>query len=107
MNEYIPNNESGAEKMPNEREVLNQIESIIGGDYEFVKSLEDENGPYLIQVKVLDGVGDPAVYTYQRAGAFNECSSSETVIDVVYYMGDMPVGGDTVARYKDNSWTKA
>lgn len=107
MSENAPNNETGTEKIPNEREILNQFESIIGNDFEIVRSLEDEQGPYLIEVKILDEVGDPAIYTYQRAGNFNEGSSNETVIDVVYYMGDMPVGGDTVARYKDNTWVKA
>ncbi len=44
MSENAPNNETGTEKIPNEREILNQFESIIGKDFEIVRSLEDEQG---------------------------------------------------------------
>ena len=44
MNENIPTNESGAEKYPNEREMLNLFEEIINGDFEITRSVEDEEG---------------------------------------------------------------
>lgn len=106
MTESINTTESGPEKTPNEREVLNYLESVIGKDFEIKRSLENEEGLYLLQVESTDEAGDPVVFTYQKAGNYPEGRSNETVIDVVYYMGDMPVGGDTIAKYTGNTWHK-
>lgn len=104
MNEHTPSNESGAERTPNEREVLNQLESIIGKDFEIVRSLEDERGLYLLEVNTTDEAGDLAQYSYHRAGKFKEATSTVTAIDVVFYMGDIPCGGTTLATYADGVW---
>lgn len=104
MNEYTPSNERGAEKIPNEREVLNQLESIIGNDFEIVRSLEDERGLYLLEVDTKDAAGDLIKYSYHRAGEFKEATSKATAIDVLFYMGDIPFGGNTLATYVDGTW---
>lgn len=107
MNEKNPSNEKGQEAIPNEREVLNIIEGIIGSDFEIVKSLEDEQGLYLLEVKAVDEVGDPVQYNYMRAGKYLEGGSLETVIDVVFFVGDMPVGGRAVAKFDNGNWIHA
>jgi hypothetical protein len=104
MNENNENNEKTSEAIPNEREVLNVIEGIIGHDFEIIRSLEDEQGLYILEVKTTDEAGDPVQYHYVRAGHYPEGGSLETVIDVVYYMGDIPAGGHPVAKYIGNKW---
>ena len=106
MNEDIPANEGGSEKIPNEREVLNLFEEIIDGDFEIYRSLEDEHGLYMFEVRGTDSDGDILQYNYIRAGAYPEGSSSSTVVDVIYFMGDIPCGGDCVARYENGQWVK-
>lgn len=104
MNETIPTNEDGAEKFPNEREVLNLFEEIIGENFEIFRSLEDENGVYMLEVRATDESGDLVQYNYIRAGKYPEGSSLETVIDVIFYSGDMPVGGHPLKKYTDGQW---
>ncbi len=70
MNETISAHEGGSEKIPNEREVLNVIESIIGPDFEILQSLEDENGLYILEVQAKDEMGDLVQYNYIRAGKY-------------------------------------
>ncbi|USN88552.1 MAG: hypothetical protein H6780_03640 [Candidatus Nomurabacteria bacterium] len=104
MNENIPTNEGNVEKFPNEREILNLFEEIIGGDFEISRQLEDEGGLYILEVRTKDEIGDVVQYNYIRAGKYPEGSSSETVIDVIYYDGDIPVGGHPVKKYKEGVW---
>lgn len=104
MSEKITSNENNSEKFPNEREVLNQFDEIIGGNYEIVKSLEDENGLYIIEVRTTDEAGDTVQYNYIRMGSYPEGSSTETVIDIVFFIGDMPVGGHPIKKYKEGVW---
>ncbi len=98
--------ENKSEQTPNEREVLNQIESIVGGDFEIVTSVEDEQGLYLLEVESVDEVGDKVLHTYMRAGSYPEGSSLESRIDVVLYSGDIPMGGHLVMKYENGTWVK-
>ena len=104
MNENIPTNENGAEQFPNEREVLNLFEEITGGDFEIVRSLEDENGLYILEVQRTDEAGDIEQYNYIREGKYPEASSRETVIDVVFLSDGIPVGGHPVKKYEGGVW---
>lgn len=104
MSEKISTHEGGAEKFPNEREILNQFDEIIGGDFEVLRTLEDENGVYIVEARTFDEAGDVVQYNYIRAGSYPEGSSTETVIDVIFFMGDMPVGGHPVKKYKSGIW---
>lgn len=107
MREKIPNNSAeSSEKIHNEREVLDIFESIIQGKYEILRGLEDENGLYILDVKTVDESGDIVMYTYIRAGKYPEGSSLETVIDVIFYSGDIPVGGHPITKYKNGEWVK-
>lgn len=106
MSENIPTNENGVEKIPREREVLNIIEKIIGNDYEVLRNLEDEKGLYLLEVQTTDESGDLVQYNYQREGAYKEGKSLDTIIDVVFFSDGIPVGGHTVAKYKEGTWVE-
>jgi hypothetical protein len=102
MSEKIPASES----IPNEREVLNQIERIIGDNFEITCSLEDEAGIYMLEVRTVDEAGDSVQYNYIRVGRYPEGSSSETVIDVVFFSGDVPVGGHVISKYVNGEWVQ-
>lgn len=105
MNENIDNNEKMP--VPNEREVINLIEGIIGEKpYTEIKKLEDESGLlYRLVIEVVGDDGDPVRYDYMRAGNFSEEISSETALDVIYLDGDgNVVGGDCVSKYIDGAW---
>ena len=99
MNENIPNNENQAEKILNEREVINALEELAGNEYEIVRSEEDEEGLKRLDITTKDENGEMVKFDYTR----ND-NAGETVIDVVYFDGDMPVGGHPVKKYKDGVW---
>jgi len=104
MNEKIQSIENQAEKIPNEREVLNVFEDIIEGEFDIVRMLEDDEGLYMLDVKTLDQDGDMVQYIYTRAGSYKEGSSLETKIDVVFYNGEFPCGGHSVKKYTGGVW---
>jgi hypothetical protein len=106
MIDQIPTQESSAERFPNEREVLNLLEDIIGGDFEIGRTLENEEGLYLLEVHTTDETGDPVTYMYKKVGAYPESQSARTAIEVVYYNGDIPCGGDTVAILENGVWDR-
>jgi C4-type Zn-finger protein len=96
-----PTNESAAEKIHNEREVLNIFEEIIGGDYEITKSVEDEAGLSALEVIAVDETGEKVGYNYRRTDF-----QGETIIDVVFYDGDTPCGGYDLKEYKGGAWVE-
>jgi hypothetical protein len=104
MIDKIPTNENTAEKIHNEREVLNMFEEIIDGDFEILRNLEDESGLYILEVQSRDEEGDLVQHNYMRAGTYAEGFAAETTIDVVFHMGDMPCGGHAVRKYRDGTW---
>ncbi len=106
MSEIESGFENSNDKFPNEREVLNQIESIVDSPFDFVDKFEDEQGLYMLEVYTKDEAGDTVLHTYMRAGSYTEGSSLESRIDVVYYSGDIPMGGHLVAKYQDGTWVK-
>jgi len=76
------------------------------GAIDVLSTLEDENGVYrvIVEARTLDEAGDFVQYNYIRAGSYPEGSSTETVIDVIFFMGDMPVGGHPIKKYKRGVW---
>lgn len=104
MTENTPTNENNAEKILNEREVLNVFDEIIEGEYEIFRSLEDENGLYILEVRAMDAGGDIVQYNYVRKNSNPKNFSTETVIDVVFFMGDVPCGGHPVKKFKEGVW---
>ena len=95
---------ANAEKVISEWGVLDEFDEIIGGNYEIVKSCENENGIYILEVRTTDESGDIVQYNYIRKGSYPEGSSTDTVIDVIFFMGDIPVGGHPVKKYKEGVW---
>ena len=106
MTENTHDIENQAEHNPNEREVLNIFEGIIGTDYEVLRSLDDEQGLYMLEVRVKGDDGDWIQYNYIKAGKYPEGSSSETVIDVIFFDGDMPAGGHPISKYVNGEWVQ-
>lgn len=106
MSERFSEVEDGTEKIHSREEVLEILGGVIEGEFEVVRTLEDENGPYLIEAETKDEAGDTVLYTYNRAGNFGNHFSSETVIDVVFFDGDSPVGGHPVVKYLNGEWKK-
>ena len=99
MSEKFPTNENSVEKILNEREVLNVLEEIVGSDYEIFRSLENEEGLYILEVRTRDENGEFVQYNYRR----ND-NAGDTVIDVIFFDGEMPVGGHLIKKYKEGVW---
>jgi hypothetical protein len=99
------------EKSPEQTPNLEKVRTFFGelniGEYKETRTIEDENGLCLFEVKTLpDSLGGENEYTYIRKGTHKGGQSAETVIHVTYYKDDMPVGGTSVANYIDGQWIK-
>lgn len=78
---------------------------LIGKEYIEVRKLEDEQGLYLYEVKILgDLPGEEIGYEYMRKGQYEEGSSLSTEIHIVYYENGIPISGTSAARYVDGKW---
>ena len=95
--------EKSHEHIPTEEDVASVFESVIDGPYEEVRRLKDEQGLYLWEVKVETSSG-VAEYMYIRKGSHPEAQAMETVVNVVYYDGDMPAGGHSTAKLLEGEW---
>jgi len=104
MNENMHKNENFEARILTEREVLDQFDEILTEDYKIYRSLENKDGLYLLEVGIKDAEDELILYTYIRAGSYPEGSSTETVIEVVFFLGDMPVGGNSIKKYKKGVW---
>jgi len=104
MNEKIQTNENFEERILTAKEVLDQFNEIITEDYQIYRSLENKDGLYLLEVGIKDAEDELILYTYIRAGSYPEGSSTETAIEVVFFLGDMPVGGNSIKKYKKGVW---
>ena len=96
--------ENNIEHIPTKDEVMEVIAQFVENPT-FVRELSDEQGIYLLEVKIENKEsGESVEYRYTRKGTFpNKIASAETIIHRVYYEGDMPVGGDNVAEYKSET----
>lgn len=110
MNEKNLNNfEGGQESIPTPEQVREIFDRLIGeGKYEDRRKLEDEQGLYLWEAVVLekDEDGCTSEYSYIRAGRYSEGGqSSETAIHITYFDEEgIPIGGESVAKYKNGEW---
>jgi hypothetical protein len=96
--------EKPSEMVPIKEQVLEVI-SHFAENFKVVRELADELGPYLIEVKI-EGqeAGNYSEYLYMRKGQFpNKNATLETTIFVTHYEGEMPVGGENVASYNENT----
>lgn len=104
MNEHIPTNENGAEKILNEREVLNLFDEMVGGEYEIIRSSEDAEGLLVLEVRTVGEDGEMVQYDYVRKNHDPQNFATETAISVQYFIGDMPVSGQTLKRLRGGVW---
>ncbi len=97
--------ETGPEYIPTKEEILSQFERLIDGEYTLTNQLEDERGVYYVEaIGPGESEGEQTEYIYIRKGGHVGARSTTTVIQVVYYEGDLPVGGDTLANLVDGEW---
>ncbi len=106
MSEEFHEGQISQEKIHSREEVLEILGGVIEGEFEVVRTLEDENGPCLIEAETKDEAGNTVLYTYNRAGNFGRQFSSETVIDVILFEDDIPVGGHPITKYVNGEWKK-
>lgn len=106
MSEKAPTNENVNERIPLQAEVLEIFGELTDGTFEIVRSLNDGRGLYLLEVQTRDEAGDIVQYNYTRKVSYEETRSTEIVIDVIYYVGDMPRGGHPIMKYIDGEWVR-
>lgn len=99
--------EKGPERIPTKGEVMEVI-SRFAENAVLVRELSDEKGLYLLEVKVENKEStESTLYRYARRGEYPDHNdSSETIIHVAYYEGEVAVGGHDVAVYNSetNEW---
>jgi hypothetical protein len=92
--------EKSPERIPTKDEVMEVISRFAENSI-VVRELSDEQGLYLLEVKV-EGKepGETTQYEYIRKGRYPDGNmSAATVIHIVYYQNGMPIGGHNVADY--------
>lgn len=66
---------------------------------------EDEQGLYRLTLESIYGNGEPALYSYFRAGPTPKGNVLETAIDVAFLDEDgQPAGGRRIATYREGKW---
>lgn len=110
QNEDKKNKKENPEHIPTSEEVLSLFEKLIGETkYEEIRKLEDENGLYLWDIKIVQEDGS-VEYSYIRKGDYRSRSlpggsAPETAIHAVYFdrEGDY-VHGTPVYKFIDGKW---
>lgn len=98
--------ENAIEHVPTRAEVDEMLRNLIEGEYTELRSREDEEGLYLLEVSMQGkNPGETIEYSYARKGSFPETKSTTTTISLTYFDADgMPEGGKTVADFVDGKW---
>ena len=109
MIEKPPTIEQGPEREPTEAEIESFFKELTEGEeFEKVRTGEDERGLYLWDIAATDEQGNTTEYSYMRKGQYPEGQASTTAVHVAYYDSDgTPVGGESVAKYKDGVWHRS
>ncbi len=96
--------ETAPERIPSRQEVMDIISFFAEGGT-VVRELSDEQGLYLLEVKVEgENPGETIQYEYMRKGKFpNHNQTLETTIHRVCYENGTPVGGTEVAVYRSEA----
>lgn len=92
--------EKGPERMPTKDEVRHILGEIIGGSFSELRAKEDEQGLVFFEAQAGN-----SLYTYNRDGKTHEGKWHPTIYETIMD-GDMPTGGDNVARFEDGAWKK-
>lgn len=92
--------EKGPERIPTKEEVLDIINHHVEGAV-LVRELHDEQGLYLLEMKVTDKEeGEFSEYLYMRKGNHpNQNETMTTNISVIFYEHGIPVGGNNIAEF--------
>lgn len=106
----FPNkSEDNPEKILSSEEILQAISEHTEG-YSLGRELSDEKGVYLREVAVAgEKEGEVTEYQYMRKGDHpNHNESDKTVISAIHYQDGIPVGGEQIATFNDETgeWTK-
>lgn len=98
------------EHIHSSEEIVALFKEIIGGmEFEEIRKLRDEKGLYLWDIKIEKEDGS-VEYSYIRKGDYRSRglaggSSSETVINVIYFDKEGEyVSGTSAARFVDGKW---
>jgi hypothetical protein len=96
--------EESPERILSSEEVLAAISEHAEG-YTLSRELSDEKGVYLREVEVAgDKEGEVTEYQYMRKGTHaNHNESDQTAISVIYYQDGVPVGGQRIATFNDET----
>ena len=91
--------ESMPERIPSKAEVLEVLTVLAEGKkFEPVREKFNENGLYLLEVKIVDAfTGESIHFEYRRKGKYPEGATGSTVINIEFYSGDQCIGGHNVA----------
>ncbi len=96
-------------KILSREEVLKAISEHVEG-YTLSRELSDEKGVYLREVEVAgEKEGEVTEYQYMRKGRHsNHNESDQTAISVIYYRDGVPVGGERIAVFSEETgeWRK-
>ena len=73
-------------------------------EYETVRQLEDEQGLYLLVIKVPGEDGD-IEYSYMRKGRYQEGQIATTTIHVTFFdKTGFSVDGHSIAKHREGKW---
>lgn len=105
MTEKIPTFETGPERIPTEAEVSAMFEKILDGrEHTEIAKMVDETGVYVWDIATTDDDGDRIEYCYKRAGESETGKVAASTIEVAYFMGDDPVGGESLYKFRNGQW---
>lgn len=109
MPEREPNQfEQEPERIPTAEEVQEALREFIGKDFEVKRTLEDEQGLYILEVETPgDAEGEVIEYAYMRKGSYPEGAITATEIHVTYYVDGEAISGTSFAKFVDNKWERA
>ena len=82
------------------------FKDLIKGEYLVVRTLEDDEGPYVCEVELFDKLeGEKITYEYMRKGDYGKNSTSAGVIYKTYYNGSGGVEwSEIVAELVAGEW---
>ena len=106
MFEKPPTIEQGPEREPSEEEAASLFEKLVDGkEFVEIRKIEDGRGLYLWDIKITAEQGEVTEYSYMRKGQYHEGQAAATAVHVSFYDSEgVPVGGHSVAKYKDGEW---
>lgn len=100
--------EAAAEHIPSREEIMDFLKQFIEGESKETRSKSDEKGLYFMEIEVAGKKpGEVTEYSYKREGQFKEVQATVTTIEAINYEDGMPVGGKTIADFKEGKWVMA